>query len=518
MTIKVIVPSYFSSVDKGCAGSGKIQVGDISTSPETKTISTQDVDIEYAIKNFGVPSSTADTRAYLVQQYCINGFVFTLHNSVKSYPNAIPVIEQALDDWSTELSLPGKKFVLELERDINGNLVYIADTTNEIRNVIYFSDPDVDWKKDAAGNIIGTNGVTKMYCKSYQKTNNVPLRNFTSRLDLYISQPVSYTVSGITYPIVDWDYSLSGNLPTDKDDFYSTILHELGHGIGLGHDIDLLNGEMNLMNPKHGPGPINSANRINLSQHSNRAINGAKRNRNDSQNTTDWLKPYIYGLNQNEAVIYATPVIGSNYQPFISPSIPNTFSSPPFSFWVDNYSIVLSPGRICTSNFDYLWKWKVASVDDEKYGDCLANPGGLLGTCKNQVSYVSARILDATYEDTGTCFGASLESLPRHISYWDCRIDPKFELSPYKRGLKPFSNPTNGVLTLQILWGDTQKLAGSIIEVYNSNGNKLIEQGVMIADNIKQIDLSPYQDGTYFVLWRNGNTIYATSEIQLIRN
>ena len=504
VTIKVIVPSNFSSMDIDCAGSGKIQVVDISTSPETITTSTQDVNIEYAIRNYGVPTSSIDTRAYLAQQYCINGFVFTLHNSVKSYPAAIPVIEQALDDWSNKLSMTGKKFVFELEKDLNGDLVYISDTTNEKRNIIFFSFPRVDWINKF---------VTRMYCEPHSDHNNVQAQKyFTKRMDVYISKPVSDN-SG--QPLVDWDYSLSGNLPAGKNDFYQTLLHELGHGIGLDHIIDLA-GNPALMTSEHNPGPLSSANRINLTQHSLRAIQGTTRNRNDSQNLPDWNKESIKTLNQAEATIYATPIIGTNDQPFVWPS-PGWSFNPPFNFWIDNYSGVFGlSGRICTSNFDYLWKWRVGTVDDEKYADCLANPGGLQGTCNNRVSYVSARILDASYEDTGTCSGASLESLPKHISYWNCRLKPG--KSPLKRGLKPFPNPTNGFVTVQILWGNAPKLEGSFIEVYKENGNKIIEQDVMIADMIKQFDLSPYQDGTYFVLWRKGNTVYDTSEIQLIRN
>lgn len=122
--------------------------------------------------------------------------------------------------------------------------------------------------------------------------------------------------------------------------------------------------------------------------------------------------------------------------------------------------------------------------------------------------------MNATYEDTGVCFGASLESLPKHITYWDCRLDFLHE----KRDLKPSPNPTNGLVSIELFWNEAPKLEGSVIEVYKGSGDKIIEQNILISDEIKRIDLSPYQDGIYYVLWRKGNTIYAISEIQLIRN
>ena len=171
-----------------------------------------------------------------------------------------------------------------------------------------------------------------------------------------------------------------------------------------------------------------AADRISIANHSVRGKNGAHANI-DFSRTISFLDPNFMlfkQLNNTEAAIYATPIIGSTHNPF-----PYNVT-PPLNFWIDNYSTILGSGgsRICTSNFEFLWKWGVGTTNDEKYADCLANPDGLQGSCANRVTRISARILDETYEATGFCYGASLESLPKRVPYF-CKLDPTLELGPY---------------------------------------------------------------------------------------
>ncbi len=165
--------------------------------------------------------------------------------------------------------------------------------------------------------------------------------------------------------------------------------------------------------------------------------------------------------------------------------------------------------RYCTNGFDYLWKWS----NDDKYADCLANPGGLQWRCDNQFSKISARILDKDYVDSGVCNGASLESLPLSISYAGC-VHPGGKLEK----MRAYPNPTSGHFIIEIPWGDTPRIEESLIEVYDCHSNKVLSFSVAIFDAKKEVDLSNLQDGIYFVIWRNGKTLLAETQIHLIRN
>ncbi len=512
--IEVLVPSYiFENYVSGkgkTAGSGRFKVQKPKSGGGWKTVispSWVQVNIEYSILNSTVDGKMIDgvpnfTRYIHAQRFCMNGMVFTLHKSIDDLPepnrtDCILSIEKALLDWTNELSTSTKKFSLELEKDINGNLIFLDISPthfslNHKRNLIAFGN--------TSGAMVTTFG-RRILATSLGNKRSV----------------VGDGTNIIIKPDTKWWYKTTGNLPANKRDFYAAFLHELGHVIGVGHDIDLSAGLKNLMSWVHGTYDvvIPAVDRISITNHSARGKNGAHANIDFSRTISfdDPTFKFFKQLNKSESAIHATPVIGTNYKGVVSWKPLWYGSKPPFDFWIDNYSEISSSlSRDCTTNFEFLWKWS----EGEKYADCLAEPEGLQWRCNNQIYGISARILDASYEDTGVCSGASLESLPMNISYWSCQLQP--DKSLHERGLKPFPNPTNGFVTLQILWEDAPKKEGSTIEIYNANGNKLIEQGVLSTDNIKQFDLSPYQDGTYFVLWRKGNTVYATSEIQLIRN
>ncbi len=215
--IEVKVPSYVQDFDNlyKCAGTGQFQVvtstGKISTSPDELTV-------DYAISNLGIPTATADKRLYFVNQNGIDGFIFTLHTSVQGNTSAINCIKKALCDWSGNLGI-----ILKLETDASGNLVFTSFTNTIGKNVIYF---DATRKGGMQASTNNSN-----YCIVSGKTFTI----IKDRFDIAMSPQSATATDGSINP---WDYRLSGTVSAGYGSFYQAFLHEAGHVLGLKHVID----------------------------------------------------------------------------------------------------------------------------------------------------------------------------------------------------------------------------------------------------------------------------------------
>jgi len=115
-----------------------------------------------------------------------------------------------------------------------------------------------------------------------------------------------------------WHFSHIGNVPAGKVDFYAAMLHEMGHYIGVGHDILLrADGTIernNLMG--YAPrisGAIPGGERVQLSNYNNRAVNAAT-NIVDTSRIHVWTNDFKdkYGVETlaaagNNSVVQPTP-------------------------------------------------------------------------------------------------------------------------------------------------------------------------------------------------------------------
>ena len=228
--------------------------------------------------------------------------------------NAIQAIEDALDVWADTLEI-----TLELERKQGGEYQYFTGevtdnmtgaTSAELasRNVIYF----VDTLDDNALAVMSPSIIWQDCPFADDECVEAPW-NFRSHIEILIIPDTASTAT--------WEYNRAAVINySQKYDFYGVMLHEIGHALGLGHDIDLMNGSFNLMaaNQLNTDDSFTSDNRINLTNSfSARARKGAKRYVQDSKNF-EWTSEsrMIYGLeslSETNSTVLETPEINIQY-------------------------------------------------------------------------------------------------------------------------------------------------------------------------------------------------------------
>ena len=187
------------------------------------------IEIKYAILN--MRSNTGGTyikKPLLIpKRDCYNGFKFQIDSAIaKDNPAVVACIKKAMKDWTLALD---SRLLLELETDASGKPITNpkpADTTDGIGTISYKCGstlPGLIALMTAYFN-------TQVPCgsRTYYKDNNIDVCNDS----------------------VNWFMDTIGSVPPPLYySFYTAIMHEIGHILGLEHVIDP-NGLMKTMSSK----------------------------------------------------------------------------------------------------------------------------------------------------------------------------------------------------------------------------------------------------------------------------
>jgi len=221
--IKVKLPS--TSKNNGApAGTGTIRV---TNSLENTVVSTQQVIVPYAIKNYR--NGLDKLKINYVRQKCVNGIEFELHNSFLSLSSseltkATAAIEKALTDWNTAI---GSTYQLSLKKN-GSNYVYDLSTdpflSTDKLNIISLGNYNPS-----------SNGAMVTNASSFSVGTSNGQQAFIYNTDISI-RPNGYLLDPINGTYLNWDYNISGaNISNGSYDFYGAFLHEVGHALGLMH-------------------------------------------------------------------------------------------------------------------------------------------------------------------------------------------------------------------------------------------------------------------------------------------
>ena len=207
--IKIIIPSNATQIDTtgatgNPAGSGIFEVRD-----EVGSLLLKDtIKIEFSIINY-----PEDNKPYVMAPWKeMNGkFIFRYDTSVANYDNGRmkETIEKALNDW---------KCLTGIDWELG------SDTLNKIESATLDTVCTISFRK-------------------FPDSSNILAQTRTWGVR-------STSISDTSYQIIEIDIEVNSNynwfsdtlishpVPTNFIDFYSVILHELGHGHGLRHVID----------------------------------------------------------------------------------------------------------------------------------------------------------------------------------------------------------------------------------------------------------------------------------------
>lgn len=492
--IRVIIPSYvrqgFSKGEYGTAGSGTIVVkrGSIFAQPME---STAKINIEYALLNRGtITNSEMDlSQFYLGREHCLNGLVFTLHENLMGNDEAIAAIEAALSAWANELGI-----TLQLEEEEEG--VYYYHNSTNLRNVIMF-DPLLYVDTDEIDEGVE---YTQMYTRpTFEFDSNKKLWNIGA--DIHIRPGILPSSSDV------WNYSLSGDIDYDYgEDFYQIILHEIGHALGIGHNI-LLNAdgtvnEKNLMYAYSRDGSAYSNDRTNLNQHSDKAKLAAQRITTDSR-AHSWATDFfdLRGVEtlaafNNNSTVEPTPKIKVQNTPSPVCTGKTTIKNiVPFPF--DNL-------------YNYYWLPRKTEAPLLNVDLCskINHPFGDKG-------HYYVRVKDAG------CTVSSLYSLPFKI--------PVVQINPADRDnnrlatsespevlFEVYPNPTTGNLDIKMDIPETERSIYQI-GIYDSIGTLQKQQEVYdVGLQNVSVDISKLPVGVYWVTWFADGEVVDTQQVQKI--
>jgi len=480
--IQVIIPSLveegFSGENYGVAGSGTIVVKrapGLFTPPPKESFNK--INIEYALINGGtITNNTYDiSQGYLGREHCLNGFVFTLHESFMGNNNAINVVEAALLAWSNELGI-----TLQLEEEADGVYYFHNSTTAPYRNLIRF-DPSM------SGLDMMSTFTTEIY-----DDNPGPDK-------LWLSQ------SEITIRTGDiWNYSLSGYINyEEKLDFYENILHEIGHALGLDHSIELhtvgvfvLPTRKNLMYAiSRTTGEALDSDRTDLNQHSDGARAGAQRVATDSR-AHNWTAAFT---EEHGVETLAASGVNSYVQP--TPELEVTAWYIP----IDPANAVpgfLIPSPI-TLTHDYYW----LPNGVESFTYLIQN------LCERSRQEYRVRVKNAT------CSVSSLYSLPFTTPVKEyCDRRNRDDMPSSEPLLVVYPNPTKGNFNIQfkpIESEEMPEMENVYIGIYDNLG-KLQHQHQVSDATLRQttIDISTLPAGMYWVVWFADGEVIDTQQVQ----
>ncbi len=488
--IRVIIPSVVSESSNHTAGSGTITIQRTTPSFEEKESMTQ-INIEYSILN-NYYISTSDLLYYPVSPYllgrehCLNGMVFTLHTSFEGNITAQNSVQTALTSWADVLGI-----TLNLERKQGGGYYFHNTQSDPHRNIIYFDPTYV-----AEGGILHLMETTKRY--KYDDCGGGANGCF----------PASVWRSGANIRIAvrnDWQYNPTGDTDfvgmNPVYDFYAQILHEIGHAIGLDHDVDLENGTRNLMsyNPPPDAGIALEEYRINLNQYSDRGKAGAQRVVMDSKAhlwTSDFFNRYgVSSLSNTNSTVQPTPSIVTS---------PSVFPNSGIQSWVKT---TLKPSPLW---WFYQYHWLQVETDNngeiETTQSTATKRTGIPVCPQDNVKHY-VRIKNAS------CSVSSLYSLPKVFPLPGCNgtgsgRDGSLIISP---------NPANNQIDITLESSEKSNVEDTYIGIYNTMGSLQKQQISDVGLRNTTINISELSAGTYWVIWFSGSgEVIATEQVQKI--
>lgn len=438
----------------------------------------------------------------LAREHCLNGLVFTLHETFDDEsPNsnltatqstqAINSVINALQSWENKLGI-----TMELEKKQGGSYYFHNSTDDPHRRMIYFVD-------DVEGDGIMNTQITPLrdgICPQTPGGCAFPIP-WTRRTDIQIEKRTDYL------------YNAFGDGANGQiKDFYALILHEIGHAVGLGHDIAYLKDALgniiidggtgepiidkkNLMSwqlkgPQNGIMYLEE-NRINLddASSSSRVIIGAQKLIAESKShvwTVDFYDMHgVETLSDVNSFVSTTPLlfeIALEIFVFGSPGailfpIPFDIPDPQYHHWNDNH----------------IGDWQIVNRCDE-----------------------------ATYavrKKDEDCTISSLYSLPIVYPIEGCPpIAPERDVSSTIQGkLHLYPNPTAGRLTIETILFEGIDIPISHIGVYNNLGRLQEQERIEDASQRTTIDLSRLPAGIYWVVWFSGSgEVIATEQVQKV--
>lgn len=212
--IQVRIPSRDNSSTGNPAGSGTIRVETSSGMVDDTT----GLEIQYAVRNNRIVSSGVASWTYLSDDPIGDGMMdsiltFRVHQSViDSSALAMGIIETAMCDWTTETGI---------QWDLGPTIP--SGTNPDSINIINFTN-----NNSILGDATATTITTQRNCFS---SGNPVFHN--SEFNILLRADLSV----LPNPSTGWYFDISGTPSGGQMDFYSVILHELGHAHNLKHAI-----------------------------------------------------------------------------------------------------------------------------------------------------------------------------------------------------------------------------------------------------------------------------------------
>jgi hypothetical protein len=278
MEIKVKIPSLYTEnavSSTGCAGSGYIKI--IKNANELYNTADQGekLHIEYAALNYEVGTGAAMTkkRALMVNQGCKNQYTLRCHTSINTLAMQ-RCTWKAAQHWNQKLGYEVFKI------DSSALVTY---TTHATECIVYkFAYPD------SVNAVMATNAKNTTTGES-TTTGNAYFYN--TGFNIKVSAKfIDSSKFQMDYPNLEAAGVFTYTQTSNKLSYYEAMLHELGHSLGLNHDIDENHNEATQADAEimyaEAKKDITPANRITLNTGNGNSLNGVQRILNDSKNTT----------------------------------------------------------------------------------------------------------------------------------------------------------------------------------------------------------------------------------------